>query len=665
MCWSTSPASARAQPTDPEAALEVEVVGERSEPGTQTLSAREVRELPGAFGDPFRAIESLSGVTPVLSGVPYFFLRGAPPANVGYFLDGVRVPLLFHVGFGPGVIAPALVERVELFPAAYPARFGRFAGGIVAAELSPPSPVLRAETSLRLFDSGALVEVPFDRGRGAAMGAYRYSTTGALVSLLSPEITLEYWDYQARAVYRTSASDEVSLFAFGSHDKLTEEEADVGEVETVLDADFHRVDLRYDRALGERGGSRTAVTLGFDRSATSRGEHRAEAWSARVRNQQTLALGRSLTLRLGADALLERFDTAIGEDEVAPDATDLALRALLTSRVDLTAGAYAELGIEIPGGLELSPGLRVDGYLSQGEAALAVDPRLAARARIDRRLHFLCTVGMASQPASYLGAVPGLSPGGLAGGLQRSLLSSAGAELSLPERVEVAVTAFRNAFFEMADALGNRAPGADFGVEEAALVRSQGESVGLELMLRRPFSERVGGILSYTLSRSRRTLGGESFDHPYDRRHVLSAALSFHLGRSWRLGQRTIFSSGAPVSVDYRTSVGDLPRLSPDATAEEVQRELMRVARERAALRRSVEALDLGARLPPFLRLDLRLSKGWRVGRYGLTFVAEVQNLLGARERLGFECRAESGCEPSVLGPIVIPSVGLEGTLGE
>src|SRR5437868_12442347 len=49
------------------------------------------RQLPGALGDPFRAIEISTGVTPIVSGLPYFYVRGAPPGNVGYYFDGVRV----------------------------------------------------------------------------------------------------------------------------------------------------------------------------------------------------------------------------------------------------------------------------------------------------------------------------------------------------------------------------------------------------------------------------------------------------------------------------------------------------------------------------------------------------------------------------------------------
>ncbi len=113
----------------------VTIHGERVEPGrSATLSRTEVRQIPGTFGDPFRAIEIMPGVTPVVSGLPFFFIRGAPPGNVGYFLDGVRVPLLFHVGIGPSAVHPALISRVDLYPGGYPARFGRFSGGIVSGE---------------------------------------------------------------------------------------------------------------------------------------------------------------------------------------------------------------------------------------------------------------------------------------------------------------------------------------------------------------------------------------------------------------------------------------------------------------------------------------------------------------------------------------------------
>ena len=102
------------------------------------ITRAESRQLPGALADPFRAIEALPGVTPVASGLPYFFVRGAPPGNVGYFFDGIRLPLLFHVFFGPSVLHPSMIQKVDLYRGGYPAEYGRYAGAVVAADLDRP-----------------------------------------------------------------------------------------------------------------------------------------------------------------------------------------------------------------------------------------------------------------------------------------------------------------------------------------------------------------------------------------------------------------------------------------------------------------------------------------------------------------------------------------------
>src|SRR6185503_6973428 len=98
---------------------------------------RQSRLVPGAFGDPIRPVEALPGVAPTASGLPYFYLRGAPPANSGYFIDGIPVPLLFHIGPGASIVSPGAVERIDFFPGAAPSRYGSHLGGVIAAEMTP------------------------------------------------------------------------------------------------------------------------------------------------------------------------------------------------------------------------------------------------------------------------------------------------------------------------------------------------------------------------------------------------------------------------------------------------------------------------------------------------------------------------------------------------
>ncbi len=49
---------------------EVSVRGRKREAGATTLTRDELREMPGAFGDPGRVIEALPGVIPIGTALP-------------------------------------------------------------------------------------------------------------------------------------------------------------------------------------------------------------------------------------------------------------------------------------------------------------------------------------------------------------------------------------------------------------------------------------------------------------------------------------------------------------------------------------------------------------------------------------------------------------------
>ncbi|CAN92080.1 tonB family protein [Sorangium cellulosum So ce56] len=659
---------ATAPPSPPAAAqaIDVVVVGERGAPMTTSMTREEVRQVPGAFGDPFRAIEAMPGVTPIASGVPYFFVRGAPPGNVGYFIDGVRVPLLYHVALGPSVIHPALVERVDLYPGGFPARFGRYTGGVIAGETREPARLLHGEANLRLFDAGALVEAPWADGRGTALVGGRYAYPGALLALFSPGVELGYWDYQARVTYDASPYDRVGLFAFGSHDYLAQIEDD-GDTDVVLAGDFHRLDLRYDRFFARGGRLRHAITLGHEESENQDGERAGRARLLGARVELSAPVSERLTARAGVDAQLERFDIDIREnDGDFPTRNDRALARLFTSREDLAAGLWADVVVRAAPGFEVVPGLRGDLFASGGATRATVDPRLATRLQATPRVALLSAFGVTHQPPSFLGAVPGMQVGGLRGGVQTGLLASAGVELRLPGEIKATITGFRSGFFDLSDALGNRPPGTDAGLAQRAELRGAGSAHGLEIHAHRSLSKRIGGFVSYTLSRSIRHVGRESFDSAFDRRHVLNMAAAVDVGRGWKLGGRAVFYSGIPMTVDYNLWDNDgVDGQRPDGNDDrpDTEQDIRRRERLRERIAQVVRRLSLPERLPAFFRLDLRLEKRWilRKGRT-VSLTVEVLNATAGKETLQYECSLLRGCEPETLGPITLPSIGAEAT---
>jgi hypothetical protein len=632
--------------------LVVVVRGELPAPDVTSLTRAEVRLLPGAFGDPFRALETLPGVTPIFSGLPFFYVRGAPPGNVGYFLDGIRVPVLYHLGLGPSVVNPALVERVDLYPGGYPARYGQYAGGIVAGETKPPLPEWHGEGVLRLVDAGALVEGPFDGGRGAALVGGRYSYTGALLSLAAPDTTLAYWDYQARIGYDLTPSDRVSVFAFGSHDLFAFKDEYSGETTTAFNSTFHRVDLRYDHAYGAGSRVRGAATLGYELTEIEDGQVFDRSLGARLEVDHRLADG--TPVRAGIHATLD--DNGLGvndrtppdngfDDPGAPDDPGPPeggerdeLSAFLSDRLDLAVGAYAEVDLDITPRFRVTPGLRLDLFDSGGTVALGVDPRLAARLDVTRDVRLVQAHGVASQLPSFVVPIPGVRPQ-LRDGLQRSFQSSMGVEVELPEDVSAKATVFHNVFFNMTDVFGTSGVQ---GTKDLLGLRALGSSVGVELSAHRRLTRRLGGFVAYTLSRSTRRFGATSAVAMSDRTHVLNAATAYDFGGGYKAGARVSFYTG--VMQGKRNTTPPAPDESYDD-----------------------ESIDLGGpthfeRIPPYFRLDVRVEKRWQLGRTGwLSVVFEALNATLNKEFLPTSCDNYSSCEPYEVGPVSIPSLGLEG----
>ena len=624
----------------PPSAVEVRVEGIRPHHPHQ-LSRDDVNFLPGAFGDPFRAVEALPGVTPVFSGLPYFYVRGAPPGNVGYVFDSVPVPLLYHVFAGPAVLHPALVDDVQLHSGAYPAKYGRFAGGMVVGALREPEYEARAHLSARLVDAGGLVEVPFAQRQGVVQAAGRYSFTSPVLSLIVPEVTLRYWDYQSRASYTIDRHNRVELFVFGAGDYFAEEREELGRTLVLADFAFHRLDLRWDHDFDAPGGParlRHALTFGLDDTRTL-DEVFIGARHVRIRQELDLPLDLKLLIRAGADVALSwsefefnhilpstgaTFSSEPTPSRVPGTTANTRGFSLSGKRRDTIAGGYAELVFQVERWLSVTPGLRVDLFFSGDDFAPAFEPRVTTRFQLTPKLRAVHSLGLAHQLPSYVVPLPGLQPA-LGSGLQRSVQSSAGVQYALGDEISGSATLFHNALFGLVDPLGVSRLDDELGGVDPLATRSVGHSYGLELLVRRDLGARLGGYASYTLSRSTRAFSNASGPASFDRTHVLNLAVSYHLGANWRLGGRFVYYSGIPANVAY------------------------------------VAAARRPPRTPPFVRLDWRLQKRWHFTDGGyLGLVAEVLNTTLGREVVGMSCSAHE-CREESIGPVTVPSLGVEG----
>jgi len=202
------------------------------------------------------------------------------------------------------------------------------------------------------------------------------------------------------------------------------------------------------------------------------------------------------------------------------------------------------------------------------------------------------------------------------------LLASSGVRYKLPQDVSASAAVFRSGYFNALDPIG---AGRDFTVDRTSIDRrSTISAVGLELTLTRPLSKRLGGFLSYTLSRSSVSLARTRAPSGFDRTHVLQAGLSYEFPSRIRLGGRSVFYTG-------------IPELNLEGSPH----------------------FDGARRGRPFFRLDLRAEKRFLIGRRGyLDVIAEILNATSTSEVVRLDCGEV--CRERTAGPVVLPSVGVE-----
>ena len=95
----------------------------------RSLNADELLRVAGTRGDPLRAIEYMPGVgrSPVAN---FIIIRGSSPADSEVQFEGAPVYRLYHFGGLTSFVQPRLLEKIDLYPGNFSARFGRKLGWV-------------------------------------------------------------------------------------------------------------------------------------------------------------------------------------------------------------------------------------------------------------------------------------------------------------------------------------------------------------------------------------------------------------------------------------------------------------------------------------------------------------------------------------------------------
>ena len=640
---------------------------DRKEVVRRTFERQELQKVPGSFGDPVRVIQNFPGVAraPFLLG--QLIVRGASPAQTLTYMDGVEIPLLFHLGAGPSVVNGEFLDKVDFFPGGFGSRYGRAVGGVVdVTTRQGASDTYHGVAKVDLQDSSLFFEMPITEGVSIAAAARR-SYIDAILPLVLPKdpeggtllILPTYWDYQVRLdagdPKGKPSRNNYSLMAFGSDD-LLKVIATGGGRNRDVSLDVH---TRFHRLVGNgafrRGKSTYKITpyLGYDNATFAFGTTQlvADTYAVGLRADYTYEANKWFTLRLGTDS---RWDHIAGKAELpvfsgtqyvafpgAQPATEQQHIERQLNAVD--AALYLETDFKI-GKLTLTPGIRGSFAHVHGQRRWAADPRLWAQLEITEWTQLKGSVGLYTQPPAPVNLEP--APFGTPSLVhEKAFQASLGVVQKLTDNINIDLTGYYNRRFDNVVQPGPRTVNDDGSVTVDRYSNDGlGRAYGLEVMLRHEVTEHFFGWLSYTFNRSEERRAGT--EDPYvltgfDQTHILTLVGSYRIGKGWEVGARFRYATGnpkTPVAHDYDLYQADSNRFT-------------------------AQFGDFrSSRVKPFHQLDLRIDKSFAFKLWTLTVFLDIQNLYNAQnvEASIFDYRFRQEFE--VPGVPFLPVLGLKGS---
>ncbi len=610
---------------------------EKDEVTRRTLTVEEVRRIPGTFGDPIRVVQNLPGAARSPFGTGLLVIRGSNPEDSAVYIDGIRVPLIYHLGGYESVLAPDLVEAVDYLPGGYGVEYGRTLGGVVDVRTRTEYPEGgKVVWSTDILDSGGIVagRAGKNDGLGYALAARRsYIDFFIPYFIKDPDTVVKprWYDYQLKLQDLTRDKGELSAFLFGYQDKLiasspgnqgTDQDTQ-GELGTTYST--HRLNLIWEHPLGEDWSLRVVPSAGIDGANFSLGDElrlTQTIYLFELRSELGWEPSDALEATLGVDFLGGFYDFSVAfpfDPTLIAEYDPIEEREPFT--LDGTGSAWgpdAYLEVEIRplqdrDALLLAPGVRFNyvNVLDQA-AVMSLDPRLAARWQALEHGTAKLGLGLYHQPPQPFEIY---RPEGNVGvGYERAW----SAELGWEHQITPAIQADATVFYKWLDQLIVPNPDLVSLDDPYFLNDGLGRIYGTEIFIRHALVNRFFGWVSYTLSRSERNdypdLDGDVnlfanegegwYLYDLDQTHILVALAGYRLPYDLEISGKFRYVTGNP----YTPYAGGVYDIDQDFYF-------------------GFESSDYNSeRLPPYITFDARVSKMFTFKKWQLETYLDLLN---------------------------------------
>jgi hypothetical protein len=302
--------------------------------------------------------------------------------------------------------------------------------------------------------------------------------------------------------------------------------------------------------------------------------------------------------------------------------------------------AHFDLAIDV-GPVRLIPGLRFDSYLLAGKTRTSWDPRLVTRVALNRCLTAKGYVGLFHQPPQpealdHLFGNPNL-------GMERAIHSGLGAEWKFGDDLWTADgEAYYIARRGLVEFTNDVVRDTKTGEVRPINFRNSriGDTIGVEVLIKREVTRNLYGWLSYTLSRTRELEFDDVVYEPstFDQTHVANAVASYKTGNGWEFGGRFRLAGGRPetpvVGATFDADDGDY---------------------------RDVGGGFRSRRRKLFHQTDVRIEKTWVFDTWLIGAYLDVQNVMNIENHEAIQYDYRYRETAPVTSVPILPTIGVRG----
>jgi len=609
----------------------------REEVTRRTLTIDEVRRIPGTFGDPVRVVQTLPGAARSPFGTGFLIIRGANPTDSAVYVDGIRIPLIYHLTGTTSVLSPEIIESVDYLPGGYGVHYGRSMGGVIDVKTKTDFGQPKLSFGTDILDAQLYFEGQLGKNdqHGFAAGVRR-SYIDAFIPLFTAGtgfvLKPVYWDYQAKWVPKLPGNRKFSTFIYGFNDIL--EVSTPGDQAQGFDQDTqgdfrteyqsHRVIFQYKEDFNDKLSLDVQPSFGLDTSSLGLGQEfnlGVETWVFQLRARLPWRPHPVFELEPGVDLLAGYWKFDFASAFQFSDLDDpLAERQSVGfggTGWGFTPDVYLDAHIRPLNGSDrwlITPGIRgnfqiitYEGDVSDDGtvppfAIYSADPRIATRVELFKGGVLKGSTGFyhqAPQPFESVGlgeAVP-LN-------YERSWNSSIGFE----HQVIAGLTWDIDLFYrDMTSLVVFNEEWTGFG-DHPFINGGQGRAYGLELMVRAKDIGPFYGWVSYTLSKSERkdSEDGDWYPFDFDQTHIFVANAGLNLPYDIGVSGQVQYVTGNPFT-PYNAGVFDVDGnfYNEFAIGGENQE-----------------------RMPPFFQASLRVDKLWTFKFWQLETYIDLMNVV-------------------------------------